>query len=254
MTRSRTTVSRASASKRRTGLSGSIEFAVAFAVALTLGVIASSAHCADSQDAQTARMRAVMRTLPDGVYPLYILGDVDEDGKVDRDDLAILTRLTASLKKHAPLPAAATCIAAADIDRNGDIDARDVRILQNWLKDTPALAGPALYWQPGLPCSYLHLIVASKAQAYPGETIPVILLGDGLTASNTRLMVESGPATASRASDGHSFAVKVASSAGEKDHIVLRILTPPAREYFYTIPVVTPPSPGGPPMPAGISR
>jgi hypothetical protein len=254
MTRSRTTASRASAWKRRTALSGSIELAVAFAVALTFGVMASRAHCAEAQDAQTARMRAVMRTLPDGVYPLYVLGDVNEDGKVDRNDLGILTKLVAALEKHAPLPAAATCIAAADIDRNGDIDARDVRGLQNWLKDTPALPGPALYWQPGLPCSYMHLMVASKAQAHPGETIPVILLGDGLAANNTQLMVESGPATAERASDGHSFAVKVASSAGEKDHIVLRILAPPAREYFYTITVVIPPSPGGPPMPAGISR
>jgi hypothetical protein len=227
---------------------------VVLVAALMFGFMASSALCAEAQDAHAERMQAVMRTLPDGVYPLFVLGDLNEDGKVDRNDLAILNELVAAIGRHAPLPAGATCIAAADIDRNGDIDARDVNGLRDWLKHTPALAGPALYWQPNLQCAYRHLTVAATAQAYPGETIPVILLGDGLNAGNTHLMVESGPATASRASDGRGFAVKVSSSAGEKDHIVLRILTPPAREYFYTIPVVIAASPGGPPMPPGISR
>src|SRR6476661_4172600 len=60
-----------------------------------------------------------------GVVPLFVLGDLNEDGLVDQEDLKLL-RVYVS---H-PSSAGISCLAAADLDDNGSINAHDVAVLE----------------------------------------------------------------------------------------------------------------------------
>jgi len=195
-----------------------------------------------------------MRTLPDGAVILYVLGDLNEDGKVDREDLRILTALVASLAKNAPPPPELRCIAAADVNRDSNVDSSDIAMMKDWLTHAPELAAPALYWSRELPCSYSRLTIATMTRAPRGGTVPVILIGDRLDTSNTTLKIHSGPATVMRATSSNTYEVKVDAKAKSSDYVVLDLTTPGPREYFYQFPVVEPSHIGEPPMPTGISR
>ena len=221
-----------------------------------LSILSTSAlsRAAGPASERAEKMRAMMRGLPDGAVPLYVLGDLNEDGKVDRSDLAILTDLVASLKKDAPAPPGVSCIAAADVNRDGDVDSADVNMLKDWLTRVPELSVPALYWSHQLPCSYSRLMIATMTQSHPGEAVPVILIGDGLDTANTKLAIHSGPATVMHGRNDKSFEVKVDSKAKSSDYVVLDLTTPGPREYFYQLPVIEPSHTGEPPMPAGVSR
>ena len=221
-----------------------------------LGILAINpiSRAADPASERTEKLRQLMRTLPDGAVVLYVLGDVNEDGKVDREDLRILTELVASLAKNSPAPPEVQCIAAADVNRDGNVDTSDVDMLKDWLTRVPELSAPALYWSRDLPCSYSRLTIATMTQSPRGGTVPVILIGDGLDTTNTTLKIHSGPATVMRPTNSNTFEVKVDSKAKSSEYVVLDLTTPGPREYFYQFPIVEPSHVGEPPMPAGVSR
>ena len=73
-----------------------------------------------------------------GVAPLFVLGDLNEDGTVDQKDLELLRGYIA----HAG-GAAISCLAAADLDDNGSISSKDVAVLEQILARGAVLA-PAL--------------------------------------------------------------------------------------------------------------
>jgi len=209
---------------------------------------------ADPTSERTEKMRQLMRTLPDGAVVLYVLGDLNEDGKVDRKDLQILTELVASLAKNSPAPPELRCIAAADVNRDNNVDSSDVAMLKDWLTRAPEISAPALYWSRELPCSYSRLTIATMTQSPRGATVPVILIGDGLDTTNTTLKIHSGPATVIRATSSNTYEVKVDSQAKSSDYIVLDLTTPGPHEYYYQFPIVEPSHLGEPPMPTGVSR
>ncbi len=222
----------------------------------TLGVMLLThwARAAGPESERVEQMRGLMRTLPDGAVPLFVLGDLNEDGKVDREDLAIMTEFVASMEKNAPAPPGVRCIAAADVNRDGKVDSSDIDMLKDWLARAPELSAPALYWSRDLPCSYSRLTIATMTQSHPGESVPVVLIGDGLDTSNTTLKIHSGPATVLRGGNIKSLVVKVDAKATGSDFIVLDLTTPGPREYYYQFPVVEPSHVGEPPMPTGVSR
>ena len=222
--------------------------------ALVILSINPISRAADPTSDRTKKMHQLMRTLPDGAVILYVLGDLNEDGKVDRKDLQILTDLVASLAKNAPAPPELRCIAAADVNRDSNVDSSDVAMLKDWLTRAPELSVPALYWSRELPCSYSRLTIATMTQSLRGATVPVILIGDGLDTTNTTLKIHSGPATVIRATSNNTFEVKVDSKAKSSDYIVLDLTTPGPREYYYQFPIIEPSHLGEPPMPTGISR
>jgi hypothetical protein len=173
---------------------------------------------------------------------------------VDREDLAILTEFVVSIEKNAPAPREVRCIAAADLNRDGKVDSSDVDMMKDWLARAPELSAPALYWSRDLPCSYSRLTIATMAQSHPGESVPVVLIGDELDTSNTTLKILSGPATVARGGNSKSLVVKVDPKATGSDYVVLDLITPGPREYYYQFPVVEPSHVGEPPMPTGVSR
>lgn len=221
-----------------------------------LGILAINpiSRAADPASERAEKLRQLMRTLPDGAVVLCVLGDLNEDGKVDREDLRLLTELVASHAKNAPAPPEVRCIAAADVNRDSNVDSADVDMLKDWLTRVPELSAPALYWSRDLPCSYSRLTIATMTQSPPGGTVPVILIGDGLDTANTTLKIHSGPATVMRPTNGNTFEVKVDSKAKSSDYVVLDLTTPGPHEYFYQFPVIEPSYLGEPPMPTGVSR
>lgn len=222
--------------------------------ALILAFCGVRAEAAGPAGDDIAAKREIVRGLPDGVVPLYVLGDLNEDGRVDREDLRILTELVAMLEKSAPQPAGLGCVAAGDVNLDGNIDSADVKRLSEWLGKANEITTPAMYWKPGLPCGFARLAVASKAQARPGEEFAVMLIGSGLDAHNTRVAIHSGPATVAGAADGKGYTIKTSREAKDGDYLVLRVTEPERREYFYTVPVVVPPADDGIPAPAGAPR
>ena len=155
------------------------------AVTLILASCGVRAEAAGPADEIAAR-RETVRGLPDGVVPLYVLGDLNEDGRVDREDLRILTELVAMLEKNAPRPRGLSCVAAGDVNLDGEINSADIKRLAEWLGKANEITTPAMYWKPGLPCQLARLSVASRAQARPGEEFPVMLIGSGLDVWLTR--------------------------------------------------------------------
>ena len=230
------------------------EFLLVALGALGILSLGSTLRAAGPTLERVEQMRAMMRALPDGAVPLYVLGDLNEDGKVDREDLRILTEYIASQEKNAPAPPHLRCIAAGDVNRDGKVDSVDLAMLKDWLTRVPELSAPALYWSPDLPCWYSRLTIATMTQSHPGESMPVILIGDGLDTFNTSLKIHSGPATVVRGGNNRSIVVKVDPKAKGSDYIVLELTTPGPHEYYYQLPVVEPSHIGEPPMPTGLTR
>src|SRR5436305_13179719 len=65
-----------------------------------------------------------------GVVPLFVLGDLNEDGVVDQEDLKLLRAYVGR-----PGSAGISCLAAADLDDNGSINAHDVAVLEQILSN-----------------------------------------------------------------------------------------------------------------------
>src|SRR5580765_5619985 len=65
------------------------------------------------------KKREAIRSFESGVVPLFVLGDLNEDGKVDQEDLKLLRAFVA--QKSA---AGISCMAAADLNESHSIDAK----------------------------------------------------------------------------------------------------------------------------------
>ena len=207
-----------------------------FAFSCTIPIIA---------DAQDARSRppewdAKLATLRDAgpdLVPLFVLGDVNEDGKVDKDDLELVRSVVQS---GAPLrrTPGLTCPAAADLNQNGRIDQRDLDLLADWVKEDGKLAIPALMFQPHLPCDFNLFFIATSAMAvFPGGTANIRFLNARLNSKNSAITVSSGDAEVTPASDGRGYVVNVRATAKGNDRIVLKVALPTSRDYFFTIAV-----------------
>ena len=86
-----------------------------------------------------------LQQLEIGAAPLFVFGDVNEDGKVDAADLALIQQLAAGQS-----PAAAICPAAADFNQNGKIDTTDVAAIEKLLSQGGGSPAPRLPLRPAL--------------------------------------------------------------------------------------------------------
>jgi hypothetical protein len=200
----------------------SILFAAAFAVALMPDRAAA--------DPPVHRSENLLPDLEAGLTPLFVLGDLNEDGIVDEKDRDLLAKIVAA--PGVPSPAAATCVAAGDLDFNQVLDQRDLKRLDSWLEGGHRLRVPALGYQPSLPCEFKHLFVAVLLDAPLGTPVPIRFLEPGVSAKNAKVRIQSGPATVRP--DGRGYLVQTTSAAKPGDEIVLLITLPKAREYLYS--------------------
>jgi hypothetical protein len=127
--------------------------------------------------------------LPTDVAPLFVLGDVNEDGRVDTLDQAVLSRVAERGRQDT---SGVSCLAAADLTLDGEVDEADVPALSALLAaigDTVALP---LYGQPYLACSHKNRFVAAPMEWLGDGPVQVRLL-KGRTSDQVELSLMGGP-------------------------------------------------------------
>ena len=176
-----------------------------------------------------------MAKLPDSTHVLYVLGDLNGDGVVDRKDLALLRQIVAT--PSAPMPAAVRCQAAGDVNLDRKLDASDVAVLAGWLKDAPRLDIPALYWQSGLGCKLAEPYLAATVEPRASDGFLISFIDPRYSTSSVRVEVRSGPATIRPAADGKGYAGTISFDAKPGALAILLITLPGDRSYYYNLQV-----------------
>src|SRR6476469_3533244 len=140
-----------------------------------------------------------------GVVPLFILGDLNEDGVVDQEDLKLLRAYVGH-----PNIAGISCLAAADLDDNGSINAHDIAVLEQVLSKG-AVKAPALSSHARMGCDFKHFFIAALPQGRAGSAVPIHFLDPRFNTQNSTATIFTGPATV--VSNQGAFLVQVAKSA-----------------------------------------
>lgn len=181
------------------------------------------------------KKRQAIANFEAGVVPLFALGDLNEDGVVDQQDLKLLRAYVA--QKNA---VGISCMAAADLNEDHSVDAKDIAVLEQILKQGNVTA-PALSSRSRLGCDYRNFFIAARPGAPAGGTVPIHFLDPAFTTDNSTVTVASGQATITRERD--TFLVRVPAGAAGGSTVTLAITLPGPRKYFYTFRVS--PLPGG---------
>src|SRR5690349_18055811 len=139
-----------------------------------------------------------------GVVPLFVLGDLNEDGVVDQEDLKLL-------RAYVARPSGGiSCLAAADLDDNGSINVHDVAVLEQILSKG-AVKAPALSSHARLGCDFKHFFIAALPQGRAGGAVAIHFLDPRFNAQNSTATIFAGPATV--IGEHGAFLVQVAKSA-----------------------------------------
>ena len=165
---------------------------------------------------QEQRLEALQQ-LEVGAAPLFVFGDVNEDGKVDAADLALIEQLAAGQS-----PAAATCPAAGDFDENGKIDATDVAAMQKLLS-TGGTAAYTLGYPYLLPCSFDKLLVAAHPNADKQGENSIYFLDSQFTTENSTVAASTGEAAVTPTADHHAYIVDSLAAQGESGTMTLKV-------------------------------
>jgi hypothetical protein len=171
------------------------------------------------------KMQAIS-TFEAGVVPLFVLGDLNEDGAVDQEDLKLLRAYVAH-----PGGAGISCLAAADLDDNGSINAHDVAVLEQILSKG-AVKSPALSSHARLGCDFKHFFVAALPQGRAGGAVPIHFLDPRFNTQNSTATIFAGPATV--ISEHGAFMVQVAKSAPAGTIVTVSITLADKQKYLYS--------------------
>lgn len=161
-----------------------------------------------------------------GVVPLFVLGDLNEDGQVDQEDLKLLRAYIAH-----PGSTGISCLAAADLDDNGSINAHDIAVLEQVLSKGPVKA-PALTSHARLGCDFKHFFIAALPQGRAGSAVPIHFLDPRFNMQNSTATIFSGPATV--VSNHGAFLVQIAKSAPAETVVTVSITLADKQKYLYS--------------------
>jgi len=161
-----------------------------------------------------------------GVVPLFVLGDLNEDGVVDQEDLKLLRAYVAH-----PGSAGISCLAAADLDDNGSISAHDVAVLEQVLSKG-AVKAPALSSHARLGCDFKHFFIAALPQGKAGSAAPIHFLDPRFNTQNSTASIFAGPATV--VSEHGAFMVQVAKSAPAGAIVTVSLALADKQRYLYS--------------------
>ena len=206
-------------------------------------VLACAAAAADSQSRSApasewqAKMAAV-RNAGSGLVPLFVLGDVNEDGRIDQKDLALVRQLAKQPRPTLPTKTI-PCPAAGDLDQDGTISVRDVAALTKWIQ--LGVTTPALSYLSALPCNFTHLSIAASPGVEPGRKAYIRFMDRNLNSLNSAVTVEEGDAAIASASDGGGYEVTPGATAKTGELIVLKITIPKNKSYYYSLRLVRSP-------------
>jgi hypothetical protein len=161
-----------------------------------------------------------------GVVPLFVLGDLNEDGVLDQEDLKLLRAYVAH-----PGSAGISCLAAADLDDNGSINAHDVAVLEQVLSKG-AVKAPALSSHARLGCDFKHFFIAALPQGRAGSAVPIHFLDPRFSTQNSTATIFAGQATV--VSNHGAFLVQIAKSAPEGTIVTVSITLADKQKYLYS--------------------
>jgi hypothetical protein len=179
------------------------------------------------------KKREAIRSFESGVVPLFAVGDLNEDGKVDMEDLKLLRAYVA----HSG-GAGISCLAAADLDDNGSVSSKDVAVLEQILAKG-AVQAPALSAHSHLGCDFKNFFIAARPQGIPGGTIPIHFLDPRFSTQNSSVALVAGPATVAKESG--AYVVQVAKNAPAGSIITVSITLANSQKYFYSFSVAPAP-------------
>lgn len=179
------------------------------------------------------KMQAI-KDFESGVEPLFVLGDLNEDGTVDDKDLQ-LARAYVQQKSAGRSSVGISCLAAGDVNTDGVVNARDVSLLEETLKKGPVEA-PPLVFHSSIPCDYKNFFIAARSGARPGGIVPVHFLDSRFNSQNSTVTVQSGDAKINRSKD--AYLVQVPPTAKPGSVITLAITLANGKKYSYTFSVV----------------
>jgi hypothetical protein len=169
-------------------------------------------------DAQRVEERLeTLQKLEVGAAPLFVFGDVNEDGKVNAADLELMKELAAGKS-----PATATCPAAGDFNQDGRIDATDVDAMRKMLS-AESQATLTLGYPYRLPCSFKRLLVAAHPNADEKGENSVYFLDAHFTTVNSTVVVQMGKAAVTPMADHHGYIIDTLTSTGESGTLVVKI-------------------------------
>jgi hypothetical protein len=172
------------------------------------------------------KKREAIRSFESGVVPLFAVGDLNEDGKVDQEDLKLLRAYVAH-----PGGTGISCLAAADLDDNGAISAKDVTVLEQILAKG-AVVAPALSSHSRLGCDFKNFFIAARPQGIPGGTVPIHFLDPRFTTQNSSVALVAGPAIVAKESS--AYVVQVAKNTPGGSIITVSITLANSQKYFYS--------------------
>jgi len=161
-----------------------------------------------------------------GVVPLFVLGDLNEDGAVDQEDVKLLRAYIAHQGN-----AGISCLAATDLDDNGSINAHDVAVLEEVLSKG-AVKAPALSSHARLGCDFKHFFIAALPQGRAGSAVPIHLLDPRFNTQNSTAAIFAGPATV--VSQHGAFMVQIAKSAPAESIVTVSITLADQQKYLYS--------------------
>jgi hypothetical protein len=182
------------------------------------------------------KKREAISNFEAGVVPLFVLGDLNEDGVVDQEDAKLLRAYVAHSGS-----AGISCPAAADLDDNGSINAHDIELLERILSKG-AVKAPALSAHARLGCDFKHFFIAALPQGRAGSTVPIHFLDPGFNTQNSTATIFTGPATV--VSNHGAFLVQVAKSAPAGAIVTVSLTLADKQRYLYSFRVA--PAPGQP--------
>jgi len=213
-------------------------FVAAFTLLLSIetAVSESGSQTGERKRSVSEKLIYSMRDVPEHLVPLFPVGDVNEDGRVDGSDHLLIKSLAGSKEKDWEAIAEATCPGAADLDMDGDVDDGDVGLAEELMVKSK-ISTPALFYQAALPCRFERLTVAVQLFAMGGEVIPIWVLRPGFDQKNTAITVDSGPAVIRQSDHKMTYLLEVDSKAKDDDMILLKIVFGEKEAYWLTLPV-----------------
>ena len=184
--------------------------------------------------------KQALSSLDEGSVPLYVLGDLNQDGKVDKEDRKLLSELIAARAKGLPTPSEVMCVAAGDLNLDRSVDREDLAMLDAWLAKQSEVSPAALDYEPSLPCRLTGSFIASWLDPSPGQKIPLTLTRSDLTTRNVTAAIKSGPGSIQSRPNGKSYDLQVSEKAKPGDLIVVLFTLPNQRAYALSLPISQP--------------
>ncbi len=166
--------------------------------------------------------------------PLYAMGDVNEDGRVNYADYKLL-------KNHVlydASPKTMSCYAAADFDLNGTVDGDDLSLMFELTDGGDNLAALTLYSDPSLPCDHSNLLLAAKLDTQAGGEVPVRFVDGEHSVDVAEAWLTTENAELELAADGLGYVVRAATWAEPGDYIGLDVQLVSGTVFTLSIPLI----------------